>query len=66
MTGTPDEKYFEEYIERYLTSQPITTISGDRLDRMEYQSVSLPLVAIGLTVWNIRAFRQRNTTRNCA
>lgn len=40
MTGTPDEKYFEEYIERYLTSQPITTISGDRLDRMEYHSVS--------------------------
>ena len=40
MTGTPDEKYFEEYIERYLTSQPITTIGGDRLDRMEYHSVS--------------------------
>lgn len=40
MTGTPDEKYFEEYIERYLTSQPITTIGGDRLDRMEYHSVA--------------------------
>ena len=40
MTGTPDEKYLEDYIERYLTSQPITTIGGDRLDRMEYHSVS--------------------------
>ena len=40
MTGIPNEKYFEEYIERYLTSQPITTIGGDRLDRMEYHSVA--------------------------
>lgn len=40
MTGTPDEKYLEDYIERYLISQPITTIGGDRLDRMEYHSVS--------------------------
>ena len=39
MIGTPDERYLESYIEQYLTSQPITTISGDRLQRMEYHSV---------------------------
>jgi len=39
MIGTPDERYLETYIEQYLTSQPITTLNGDRLERMEYHSV---------------------------
>ena len=39
MTGNPDETYLESYIERYLTSQPIATIRGDRLSRMEYRSI---------------------------
>lgn len=40
MAGTPNEAYLEAYIEKYLTSQPIRTLEGNAIDRMEYHSVS--------------------------
>lgn len=40
MAGTPNETYFEAFIERYLTSQPILTLDGRTTDRMEYHSVA--------------------------
>ena len=40
MAGTPNETYFEAFIERYLTSQPILTLDGRTTDRMEYHSAS--------------------------
>lgn len=40
MAGIPNETYFEAFIERYLTSQPILTVDGRTIDRMEYHSVA--------------------------
>lgn len=40
MSGIPDEKYLESFIEQYLTSQPIKTLNGKKLERMEYVKVS--------------------------
>lgn len=38
MSGLPNEKDFEKYIERYLVTRPLLRLDGTETGRMEYQS----------------------------
>lgn len=39
MAGTPNETYMEEYIVKYLTSQPILDVNGNMTADMEYREL---------------------------
>ncbi len=40
MAGTPNETYMEEYIVKYLTSQPILDADGNKTADMEYREIA--------------------------
>ena len=39
MAGTPNEAYFQNYIIKYLTSQPIIDVNGNPTSEMEYHEI---------------------------